>query len=84
MSFPVNPDQLSLTTVLDHPMLSRMWSAHVNRELSSENLSFFLAARSFQQWVTRGESTLDAFQSHVPHDAGPLQVPSDPAIVVRP
>ena len=53
LTYPVNVDQLSLATVMEHPVLSRMWSAHCSRELSSENLAFWAATRAFQQWVVK-------------------------------
>jgi hypothetical protein len=55
LTYPLNPESLNLSTVLDHPMLSRMWAAHVRREMSAENLNFYRATRAFQHWVTQCE-----------------------------
>ena len=53
LTCPVNVDQLTLATVMDHPMLSRMYRAHCVREMTNDNLSFYMATRAFQTWVTK-------------------------------
>jgi hypothetical protein len=51
MAYPVTADSMNLVTVLDHPVLSLMWDAHVQKEMSGENTAFYRAARAFQSWA---------------------------------
>ena len=51
MAYPVTSDSMNLVTVLDHPVLSPMWDAHVQKELSSENTAFYRVTRAFQAWA---------------------------------
>jgi hypothetical protein len=56
LTSPIVIDQLSLSTVIDHPVLSRVWSAHCTREMTNDNLAFFKATRAFQHWVAKRKS----------------------------
>jgi hypothetical protein len=56
LTCPLNTESLTLSTALEHPVLSRMWSAHVTRELSAENLSFYRVVSAYQDWATRSTS----------------------------
>lgn len=55
MAYPVTAESMNLVTVLDHPVLSPMWEAHVKKELSAENTAFFKATRAFQSWASGRE-----------------------------